>query len=142
MTEPPQTPEAGIADAVRDLSENSRVLVRREMSAAQREMWAKAKESAPVFGLLAASGVLGLLAAASAYRLSLRLLEKVFPPVPAALVAAAGYGTAAGFTAAVGSRRLKDLPPLFPTETARQAGEAIADTAAQATDQRPGAQAG
>lgn len=139
MTESPQTPETGIADAVRDLSENSQVLVRREIGAAQREMWAKAKESAPVFGLLAASGALGLLAVAAAYRLSLRLLEKALPPVPAALAAAAGYGAAAGYTAVLGARRLRDLPPFFPTETARQAGEAIADTAAQATGDSPAA---
>jgi hypothetical protein len=142
MTETPQSPQAGIADAVRDLSDNSRLLVRREIDAAEREMWRKAKDGAPAFGLLAASSALGLLAAASSYRLTLRLLEKVLPPVSAALTAAAGYGAGAVCTAVLAARRLRDLPPFFPTETARQAGEAITDTAAQTRgDSPPGADA-
>ena len=58
-------------------------------SARHSRNWDKAKKSAPAFGLAAAAGVLGLFAAAASYRLSVKLLEKLLPPVPAAMVAAA-----------------------------------------------------
>ena len=85
MTETPKSPQAGIAEALGDLSEQTRILVRREIDAAQREMWEKAKESAPALALLGAAGTLGLLAAASAYRLTLRLLERRLSPASAVL---------------------------------------------------------
>jgi hypothetical protein len=135
MTETPDKAQAGVSDALHDLSENSRVLVRHEVDAAQREMWAKAKESAPAFALLGAAGFLGLLSAAASYRLSQRLLEKLLPPVPAALVAAAGYGAGAGCAARAGLRRLREMPPLFPMETARQTRQMVADATARATSE-------
>jgi hypothetical protein len=131
MTEAPDEAQAGVSGALHDLSENSRTLVRTEVEAAQREMWTKAKESAPTFALLSAAGFFGLLSAAASYRLSMRLLEKLLPPVPAALVAAVGYGAGAGCTAALGLRWLREMPPLFPTETARR----TADAAARATSE-------
>lgn len=42
MSETPQEAQAGVADALRDLSDNSRALVRHEIAAAQQEMWDKA----------------------------------------------------------------------------------------------------
>jgi hypothetical protein len=137
MTESPETAQAGMADALHDLSENSRVLVRHEINAAQREMWDKAKESAPAFGLVAVAGALGLFAAAASYRLTLRLFEKVLPPVPAAFIAATAFGTGAAYTATVAARQLRNLPPLLPTGTAQHAGEALAGTAAQASEGAP-----
>jgi putative superfamily III holin-X len=133
MAKTPRAAQGGVTDALHDLSENSRTLVRTEVEAAQREMWAKAKESAPTFALLGAAGFLGLLSAAASYRLSLRLLEKLLPPIPAALVAAAGYGTGAGCAARLGLRQIQEMPPLFPTETARQTRQMVTDTTARAT---------
>jgi hypothetical protein len=133
MTETPDEAQAGVSNALHDLSENSRTLVRHEVDAAQREMWAKVKEGTPAFALLGAAGFLGLLSAAASYRLSLRLLEKLLPPVPAALVAAAGYGAGTGFAAVFGLRRLRDVPPLLPTETARQTRQVVADATARAS---------
>jgi hypothetical protein len=127
MTETPDEAQAGVSDALHGLSENSRALVRHEVDAAQREMWVKVKEGAPAFALLGVAGFLGLLSAAASYRLSLRLLEKLLPPVPAALVATAGYGAGAGCAAVFGLRRLRDVPPLLPAETARQTGKTVAD---------------
>jgi hypothetical protein len=55
MTETPDEAQAGVSNALHDLSENSRTLVRHEVDAAQREMWAKVREGAPAFALLGAS---------------------------------------------------------------------------------------
>jgi hypothetical protein len=131
MGETPQEAQAGVADALRDLSDNSRVLVRHEIAAAQQEMWGKAKQALPAAGLLAAAAFFGVLSAAASFRLSIRLLEKGLPPAAAAFTAAAGYGVAAGAAGAVGMRRLRQIQPLFPTETARETVKTAADTTAR-----------
>ncbi|MBV9093487.1 MAG: phage holin family protein [Streptosporangiaceae bacterium] len=127
MTE--SDPEAGITEALHDLSDSRRVLVRREIDGAFREIVGKSLRSAPAVALLTASGVCALFAADSAYRLSLRLLEKRLSPAGAASVAAAGYGVAAAYAGIVGGRWIREAPLPVPTETAKQAGKAVTDTA-------------
>ena len=89
-----ETPREGVADAARGLPDNTRVLVRHEIAAAQRELLDKARHALPTIGLLGAAGFFGVLSASAGYRLSVRLLEKSLPPATAAFVAAAGYGWA------------------------------------------------
>jgi hypothetical protein len=132
MTERQDTPQAGVAGALRDLSEQTQALARHEIGAAVREMWEKARQEAPTAGLLAAAGVLGLCAAASSYRLSLRLLEKRLSPVAAALVATAGYGAGAACAAMLAVRRLREMPLPVPSDTARHASQVMAGAAAEA----------
>jgi hypothetical protein len=132
MSETPQEAQAGVADALRDLSDNSRALVRHEITAAQQEMWDKAKQAMPAAGLLAAAAFFGVLSAAASFRVSMRLLEKTLPPAAAAFTAAAGYGVAAGVAGAMGVRRLHQIQPLFPAQTARETVKTVADTAAAA----------
>ncbi len=64
MSETPQEAQAGVADALRDLSDNSRVLVRHEIAAAQKEMWDKVRRALPAAGLLGAAAFLGVMSAA------------------------------------------------------------------------------
>lgn len=106
--------------------------MRHEVTAAQREMLAKARKSAPALALATASATFGLLAAASAYRLSLRVLEQRLPPAAAALIATLGYGAAAAGAGVVAARQIRQLPPLFPTGTVRQASESVAGAADEA----------
>jgi hypothetical protein len=129
MSETPEQAQAGIADALENLSENSRALVRHEIAAAQREMLGQAKQALPALGLLAAAALCGTLSAAASFRLSVQLLEKRLPPAAAAFVAAAGYGAAAGAAAAAGFQRLRALPPLFPAETVRKTAQTVAAAA-------------
>ncbi len=129
MTEPEQTPQAGIADALGDLSEQTRLLVRREIDSAQRELWTKVKDSAPAAGLVATTGVLAVLATASAYRCSIRLLEKRLPPATAALLGVVVYGAGAAGAAVAAVQRLRELPVPFPTETAHETANLLAESA-------------
>lgn len=108
-----------------DLSDQTRVLVRREVDSALRETWDKAKLSGPAAGLLAASAALALFAAASSYRLSLRWLGKRMSPPAAALTAAIGYSAAAVGTGVLGARRLRQLPLPAPTGTVRETKDAV-----------------
>lgn len=129
MAETSKTPQEGVAEALGDLSEQTRILVRREIGAAQQEMWQKAKDSAPAFALAAAAGTLAIFAVASSYRLSLRLLETRLSPTAAAFTATLGYAAGAVCMAAPAARKIRELPSPFPTETARQTGQALADAA-------------
>ena len=132
MTEASQAPREGIAEALHDLSDHTAALARREVRSAVREMWSRARQGGPAAALLAASGVLALAAAASAYRLSLRLLERRLSPAGAAFAAAAGYGTAAAVAGALGYARLREMSLPLPAGTAREAADAVA-AADQAT---------
>jgi hypothetical protein len=127
MTQQSHTPQEGFADALGGLSEQTRILVRHEIDAAQQEIWSKAKAAAPAAALLAATGVLSLFAVAALYRFSLRLLETKLPNATAALLAASGYGAATACAAAASVRALRKLPAPLPTETARQTGAGIAE---------------
>jgi uncharacterized protein (DUF1684 family) len=87
----------------------------------------KARQSGPPAALLAASGVLALFATVSAYRLSLRLLEKRLSPAVAALAATGGYGAAAVAAGLLGYTRLRQAPLPLPAETARETAGAVAE---------------
>jgi hypothetical protein len=123
----PPTPEAGISEALHDLSDQTRALVRREVDAALREMWDKARRSGPAVALLAASGALALLAVASSYRLSLRLLERRLPPAASAFAATVGYGAAAAWAGIAGVRAIRRAPLPLPAETVREAQESVGE---------------
>jgi Putative Actinobacterial Holin-X, holin superfamily III len=129
VTERPDTPEGGIAAAVSDLSDQTRLLVRREIDAAVQEMWTKAKRSAPAVVLTGASAGLLLLSAACAYQFSLRLLERRLSPASAAMAAAAAYGAAGAFTGVLGIRQLRNAQLPLPTRTMQQTTAAVTDTA-------------
>jgi hypothetical protein len=126
-----QSPQVGIAEALTDLTQQTRTLVREEIASAQRETWEKALASAPAAGLLAGAGGLGLLSLASGYRASLRLLETRLPPLAAALTATAVYGVGAAVAGVVGMQRLRTLPVPFPSATVQDTQARVGETAAE-----------
>jgi uncharacterized protein (DUF1684 family) len=130
-SETSRAPQEGIAEALHDLSDHTAALARREVNSALREMWDKARQGGPAAALLAASGVLALFAAASAYRLSLRLLEKRLSPAAAAFAATSGYGAAAAAAGVLGYTWLRKAPLPLPTETARETAGAVAEADAR-----------
>ena len=121
-------PTGGIAQAVDDLSASTQRLVRDEIQAVQREAWQRAKALAPGLAMLAAAGVFGIFAVASAYRLTLRLLEKASGPAAAATYATAGFGAVAGAAAVMGLRRLRQAPSPLPVETVRRTASAVRES--------------
>jgi putative superfamily III holin-X len=125
VTEESQAPREGIAEALHDLSDHTAALAQREVRSAVREMWQKARQGRPAAALLATGGVLALAAAASAYRLSLRLLERRLSPAGAAFAAATGYGAAAVLAGAFGYARLRKIPLPLPADTAGEAASAV-----------------
>lgn len=126
----PPSPQAGIADALTDLTEQTRVLVREEIASAQRETWDKAVAALPAAGLLAGAGGLGLLAVASGHRASVKALERRLSPVAAALTVTAIYGIGAAAAGILGLERVRALPLPFPSATVQDAGARVGETAA------------
>ena len=124
-TPPPDSPQAGIADAFSQLSEQTAALVRREIETARAEMLAKARQGIAAGALLGAAGVTGALATASLHTWVQRMLDKRLPPGWAALVAATLYGGAAGGLAVTGLERLREAPSPYPRQTLRQAAEDV-----------------
>jgi Putative Actinobacterial Holin-X, holin superfamily III len=129
MSETPAEATDGVAGVAPGLPDTTRVLVRDEIAAAQREMLDKAKHALPAIGLLGAAGLFGVLFVAASYRLSVRLLEKSLPPDAAALVAATGYGVAAGAAGGAGIQRLRAGRPLVQADTVRESVAAATGTA-------------
>lgn len=127
MTEPEHTPQAGIADAFAQLSQETATLVRQEINAAKSEMLERLTKLAPGAGMLAAGGAAALLAAASAYRLSLRMLEARMSPTKAALLATAVYGAAAGALLPAAMRQIREAPMPFPAETVETTRQAVSE---------------
>lgn len=104
----------GIADAFSQLSEETQRLVRQEIERARGEVWQRATAMAPAVALLAVGCGMALASAASAYRLSLRVLERATGPGTAAFLATAGFGAAAVVALEAGRERLRDAPVPLP----------------------------
>lgn len=145
MTETSQAPQQGIAEALHDLSDHTAALARREARAALRETWQKARQAGPAGALLAAAAIMALFATASAYRLSLRLLEKRLSPAAAALAAAGGLRDrggrgwrtrvreAAEGLAAAAARDARETPARWPKQTAGHNGSSHEPASVRAT---------
>jgi hypothetical protein len=123
------TPEEGLAEAIGDLTDQTRALVQREVDAARTEMWEKARASAPALALLGVSAALGLGAAASGYRWTMRFFEKMMPPAAAAAFGTTIYGIGAAVAGALAAQRLRDLPMPVPTRAVQAASDAVGRTA-------------
>lgn len=132
------SPQAGIADALAQLSEETRVLVRNELRSAQQEVWEKAKAAAPALALVGGGIALGAAASASAYRFVLRVLERATSPGFGALLATAGFGAGAFVALSAGIDQLRDVELPLPSETVREAtgdaAQAAGDAAHHAAD--------
>jgi hypothetical protein len=128
MSETPSSPESGIAEALGKLSEETRLLVRAEIEAAEKEVVDKARDALPGVGLVAAASVLGVFAGASAYRFALTVLEKMMGRGSASFLAVIGFGVGSVAAANAGLQRLRQAPVPLPIETVADAGRRVADS--------------
>lgn len=125
--------QSGVADAFAHLSEETQLLVRQEMQRARDELWERAKSLAPAAGLLAAGGGMGVAAAASAYRLVLRILERMTSPALAAFLATAAFGAGSVVALKTGREQLRGASLPLPVSSATTAAEDAARAVEQVT---------
>jgi hypothetical protein len=115
-----------LADAVHGLTEQTKALVHKEVSAVQHEMLGRLKSNMPAIALTAGAMLSGTFAGAALYRLSTRMLEKWLSPTTASLIAVLGYGLAAGRLGMVGLRAFKAAPLPAPMNVAKDLGSTVA----------------
>src|SRR2546429_2926157 len=116
MASHPDDPEAlrqlPVGDLVKQLAEETSLLVRQEIELARTEMTLKAKRAGIGLGELGGAGIVALLAIGALTACLIAALALAMPVWAAALIVAVVYGAVAGVLAVVGRRQLqRGLPP-------------------------------
>jgi MFS family permease len=106
-----------IGELLKQLSEETTTLVRKELDLAKAEMAEKGKQAGKGAGMFGAAGVLGFLALGSLTAFFIMLLDGAVPNWAAALIVAAVYAAIAGVLALTGKNKVQDATPPKPEQT-------------------------
>jgi MFS family permease len=109
--------ERPIGELLKQLSEETTTLVRKELDLAKAEMTEKAKDAGKGAGMFGAAGVLGFLALGALTAFFIMLLDGAVPNWAAALIVAAVYAAIAGVLALTGKNKVQDATPPKPEQT-------------------------
>ena len=112
-------------ELVKQLSEQTTTLVRKEIELAKAELSAKGKVAGEGAGMFGAAAVIGLLAAAALTTMIIVLLDKVMDLWVAALIVALVYGALAAVLAITGRDRVKKGMPPAPEQTVETVKEDV-----------------
>jgi uncharacterized membrane protein YqjE len=112
-------------DLVKQLSEQTTTLVRKEIELAKAELTAKGKVAGEGAGMFGAAGVVGLLALGALTAMIIALLDKAMDFWIAALVVAVVYGAIAAVLALNGRDRVKKGMPPAPEQTVETVKEDV-----------------
>jgi uncharacterized membrane protein YqjE len=123
-------------DLVKQLSEQTTTLVRKEIQLAKAELSEKGKVAGQGAGMFGGAAVLGLLAAGTLTVLILALLDKAMDLWVAALIVTVVYGAIAGMLAMTGRERVKEGMPPAPEETVETVKEDVQWAKSQAKSVR------
>ncbi len=127
--------ERPIGELLKQLSEETTTLVRKELDLAKAEMTEKAKEAGKGAGMFGAAGILGFLALGALTAFFILLLDGAVPNWAAALIVAAVYAAIAGVLALTGRNKVQDATPPMPEQTV----ETIKEDVQWAKTQKPSA---
>ena len=117
--------EGSGTDAIRDLVDDVRGLLKDELRSAQDELAGKARVASEGVLLLGVAAVLAAVAAGTSTTMIMRVLEKVLPPILAAAVATIIFTAAAAVLARVGLAELRRALPLVPEQALDELREEI-----------------
>lgn len=123
-------------DLVKQLSEQTTTLVRKEIELAKAELSAKGKTAGEGAGMFGGAAVAGLLALGTLTALILSLLDKAMDFSLAALLVTLVYGAIAGFLALRGRERIKRGMPPAPEQTVETVKEDVQWAKSQAKSVR------
>jgi uncharacterized membrane protein YqjE len=112
-------------ELVKQLSEQTTTLVRKEIELAKAELSAKGKTAGEGAGMFGGAFLLGLLALGTLTALILSLLDKAMDFSLAALLVTLVYAAAAGVLAMNGKQRLKRGLPAAPEQTVETVKEDV-----------------
>jgi len=112
-------------ELVKQLSEQTTTLVRKEIELAKAELSAKGKVAGEGAGMFGGAAVIGLLAAAALTTMIIALLDKAMDLWVAALIVALVYGAIAAVLAITGRDRVKKGMPPAPEQTVETVKEDV-----------------
>ena len=106
-----------VSDLVKQLTEQTKVLVAQEIELAKAELSEKGKKAGIGVGMFGGAGLLGFFAFAVLTACLVLALATAVAPWLAALVVAAVYGAAAGVLALSGKKQVTEATPPVPEQT-------------------------
>lgn len=115
----------GIAAAVKQLSEDLGVLVRKELELARREMTAKAKSAGLGAGMLSGSAVTGLLTLGSLTALLIIAIALALPAWLSALIVTVMWAAVTAVLALAGKKKIEETGPFVPEQTIQNVKEDV-----------------
>jgi uncharacterized membrane protein YqjE len=105
-----------IGELVKQLSEQTSTLVRKELELARAEMTQKGKAAGIVAGMFGGAGLFGLLALGALTACFILALDKAMEAWLAALVVTVVYAAVAGVLALTGKSKVKEATPPVPEQ--------------------------
>jgi len=122
--------ESGLRDnstgqLIKQLSEQSSMLIRQELELAKAELTEKGKQAGKGAGMLGGAGIAGLLALGALTACLILLLDKEMDAWVAALIVTAVYAAVAGVLALIGRDRMRESLPAAPEETVESVKEDV-----------------
>ena len=108
--------ERSIADLMRDLSDQTTALARKEIELAKVELEVKGRKAAAGAGMFGGAGLFGLFAFGALTACLILALATFLEPWIAALIVAAVYGAIAGILALRGRDRVQAAAPPVPEQ--------------------------
>ncbi len=123
-------------ELVKQLSEQTTTLVRKEIDLAKAELSQKGKVAGEGAGMFGGAAVVGLLAAGTLTVVILALLDKAMDLWVAALIVTLVYGAIAAVLASKGKERLKKGMPPAPEQTVETVKEDVQWAKSQAKSAR------
>jgi uncharacterized membrane protein YqjE len=110
---------------LRELGDEIATLVRQEFALAKAEMSEKGLALVPVATMASLAALLGLSAFAALTACLIAALALALQVWAAALIVAVAYGATAAVLALAARKRIRDVPPLVPEQTAQTVKEDV-----------------
>jgi len=126
MADTTDTRDRSTAELLRELSDQTTALVRKEVELAKAEMSERAKRVGIGAGMLGGAGLLALFALGALTACLILALDIVVDAWLAALIVALLYGAVAGVLALVGRKGVREGAPPVPQDAIASAKEDVA----------------
>jgi len=128
--------ERPVGELVKDLSEQTRTLVRQELQLARLELTEKGKRAGVGLGMFGGTGLFAFYAFGALTACFVLALDTAMTGWLAALIVAAAYAAIAGVLALMGKSKVQEAGPPVPEQAAESVKEDIKWTKARAKSRR------
>jgi len=120
--------DESIADLTKQLTEQTKTLVRQEVELAKVELGEKGKRVGIGAGMFGGAGLFGFFAFAGLTTVMILALSEAMEPWLAALIVTVLYGAIAGVLALSGKKKVQEAGPAVPEQTLDTVKEDVAYT--------------